>query len=190
MKRCATINGPRCPGIGALAGVLALGLMVPGPAMAGKAVSHRPATVASARDHEAGRQTDLFSRITGWLNRLVSGLTDGVTDTLAVVEHVGTRTGNDIRHVATEATGNFGAMRAMPDMGLVKQRARCAVAPNGAPDCRRTAVAICRKHGFTSGRTVDIQAEEKCPVTAVLGQHKLSSAQCRTETYVLRSMCE
>lgn len=190
MKRCTIVSGPGCQRTCALAGMLALGLMVPGPAAAGEASSHRTETVASATNHQPAHETDLLSRITGWLNRSVSGLTDGVTHTLTAVEHIGTRTGKDIQQVTTEATGNLGAMRAMPDMGVVKQRVRCAVAPNGAPDCRRTAVEICRNHGFTSGRTVDIQTQEKCPVTAVLGAHKLSSAQCRTETYVLRSMCE
>ena len=49
-------------------------------------------------------------------------------------------------------------------------RERCANAPNGAPDCVAAAEALCRKHGFTSGKSMDFTSAEECPVKTVLGQ--------------------
>ena len=47
--------------------------------------------------------------------------------------------------------------------GVVRGRERCVLAPNGAPDCRAAAEAMCRAKGYVSGTSVDFETAEKCP---------------------------
>src|SRR5690349_11889936 len=65
-------------------------------------------------------------------------------------------------------------------------RERCIAAPNGAPDCVSAAEALCRKHGFTSGKSMDFTSAEECPVRTLLGQNE----ECTTVTFISRAMCQ
>ena len=46
---------------------------------------------------------------------------------------------------------------------VIEVHERCAMAPNGAPDCRTAAANACRAKGFTDGHPVDVQSSENCP---------------------------
>jgi hypothetical protein len=48
------------------------------------------------------------------------------------------------------------------------------------------AEALCRKHGFTSGKSMDFTSAEECPVRTLLGQ----SNECTTVTFISRAMCQ
>ena len=56
----------------------------------------------------------------------------------------------------------------------------------GAPDCVAAAEVLCRKHGFTSGKSMDFTSAEECPVRTLLGQ----SDECTTVTFISRAMCQ
>ena len=81
-----------------------------------------------------------------------------------------------------------GAVVKLPTARLMSGRERCALAPNGAPDCVTAAEALCRKHGFSVGKSMDFTSAEECPVSTLLGQ--TSRDQCTTVTFISRAMCQ
>ena len=93
----------------------------------------------------------------------------------------------DVGKGAADATVNaMGAVAKLPTARMMSGRERCIAAPNGAPDCVSAAEALCRKHGFTSGKSMDFTSAEECPVRTLLGQ----SNECTTVTFISRAMCQ
>ena len=93
----------------------------------------------------------------------------------------------DVGKGAADATVNaMGAVAKLPTDRMMSGRERCIAAPNGAPDCVSAAEALCRKHGFTSGKSMDFTSAEECPVRTLLGQ----SNECTTVTFISRAMCQ
>jgi hypothetical protein len=82
-----------------------------------------------------------------------------------------------------------GAVARIPGARVISERATCPTAPNGAPDCRAAAEAICKAHGFASGSSVDFQTAEKCPPIA-LNRPDREPAICTIESYVTRALCQ
>jgi hypothetical protein len=90
---------------------------------------------------------------------------------------------------AVGATKNaVDAVAKLPTARMMSGRERCAAAPNGAPDCVTAAEALCRKHGFTSGKSMDFTSAEECPPGTLLGQ--TSRDECYTVTFINRAMCQ
>jgi hypothetical protein len=88
---------------------------------------------------------------------------------------------------AADATKNaMDAVAKLPTARLMSGRERCANAPNGAPDCVAAAEALCRKHGYNSGKSMDFTSAEECPIKTVLGQ----TNECTTITFISRAMCQ
>jgi hypothetical protein len=88
---------------------------------------------------------------------------------------------------AADATKNaMEAVAKFPTARMMSGRERCANAPNGAPDCVAAAEALCRKHGFASGKSMDFTSAENCPVKTILGQ----ANECTTVTFISRAMCQ
>jgi len=73
---------------------------------------------------------------------------------------------------------------------IVTVRERCAAAQNGAPDCQAAAAAACRGKGFQAGKTVDTQSEHKCPAQVLLKGRAPNDAECSTEIFVTRAVCQ
>jgi hypothetical protein len=93
----------------------------------------------------------------------------------------------DVGKGAADATVNaMGAVAKLPTARMMSGRERCVAAPNGAPDCVSAAEALCRKHGFTSGKSMDFTSAEECPVRTLIGQ----SNECTTVTFISRAMCQ
>ena len=72
---------------------------------------------------------------------------------------------------------------------IVSGRERCAVAPNGAPDCVTAAQELCKRHGFASGKSVDFTSAEQCAPTVYLAGRDNAPA-CTTVTFISRAMCQ
>ena len=88
---------------------------------------------------------------------------------------------------AADATKNaMDAVAKLPTARMMSGRERCANAPNGAPDCVAAAEALCRKHGFTTGKSMDFTSAEECPAKTLLGQ----TEECTTVTFISRAMCQ
>lgn len=95
----------------------------------------------------------------------------------------------DIGKNAVDATKNaVDAVAKLPAARMMSGRERCALAPNGAPDCVTAADALCRKHGFSTGKSMDFTSAEECPVKTLVGE--ASRDQCTTVTFISRAMCQ
>jgi len=95
----------------------------------------------------------------------------------------------DVTKGAVDATASaVGAVAKLPTARLLSGRERCTLAPNGAPDCVTAAEALCRKHGFSSGKSMDFTSAEECPASTLLGQ--TSRDECTTVTFISRAMCQ
>jgi hypothetical protein len=91
---------------------------------------------------------------------------------------------------AADAAGQAtGAILGLPGTRVAIGRERCAVAPNGAPDCAAAADALCRSKGLGPGKSVEINTAQKCPTWVWLSGRPAPEGVCVTETFVLRAMC-
>ena len=79
--------------------------------------------------------------------------------------------------------------RAKPAV-MVKGRAACLVAANGAPDCKAGADKLCQSQGYKEGKSVDTDAAEKCSAKAYLPGRPREPGDCKTENYVIRALCQ
>jgi hypothetical protein len=93
----------------------------------------------------------------------------------------------DAAAAAKDATD---ALARLPNARVVEGRARCTVAANGAPDCRRAAEAVCKSKGFGSGSSLDIQSAQKCSARVWLSGRPPESGDCEMESFVTRAVCQ
>jgi hypothetical protein len=78
----------------------------------------------------------------------------------------------------------------LPATGIIGGRERCAPAPNGAPDCRVAAEALCRSKGYNSGTSVDFETAEKCPPPYRLSGRNTPDGICTMEHFITRALCQ
>jgi hypothetical protein len=96
--------------------------------------------------------------------------------------------GNQAREATKDATD---AVVGLPNTRIVIARERCATASNGAADCQTAATTLCRGKGFATGKSLDTQSEQKCNSGRLLLEGRApSSADCPTQTFVTRAMCQ
>jgi len=93
------------------------------------------------------------------------------------------------RGAAELTKGAVETMVKLPAGRPVFGRERCTTAPNGAPDCVAAAEALCRKHGFSTGKSMEFTQAEECPPRSVLAARQ-SDVQCVTVTFISRAMCQ
>jgi hypothetical protein len=73
---------------------------------------------------------------------------------------------------------------------MVSGRAACAISANGAPDCKLGADRLCQSKGFKEGKSLDIDAAEKCSPKAFIPGRKREPGDCKTENYVIKALCQ
>ena len=73
---------------------------------------------------------------------------------------------------------------------MVAGRMACAVAANGAPDCKTGADRLCQSKGYKEGKSLDIDAAEKCSPKAYIPGRKREPGDCKTENYVIKALCQ
>jgi len=81
-------------------------------------------------------------------------------------------------------------MKRLPTLRMVEGHELCEIAPNGAPDCRVAAATICKRHGFASGSSVDIQSAQKCSARVWLSGRTPDPGECETQSFVNRAVCQ
>lgn len=136
------------------------------------------------------RGTSTFREHLGGAKRRMDDLGDQAASNTKEIEKGAAQVGQDAAEVgkgAAEATrGAVDAVVRLPTARVMRGRERCAVAPNGAPDCVAAAEALCRKHGFASGKSMDFTSAEECPARAYIGQ----GGECTTVTFISQAMCQ
>jgi hypothetical protein len=94
----------------------------------------------------------------------------------------------DAAEKAGQAT--TGMVLGWPGSKVAHGRVRCAVAPNGAPDCTEAANALCRSKGYGPGRSLEINTAEKCPTWVWLSGRPAPEGTCKIENFVLQATCQ
>jgi hypothetical protein len=141
-----------------------------------------PATPATQPHESPGTRPGFIDAFGRWIQNSVTNWNSGVQGATDVAK--------DAAHAADTVTRDTaGAVARIPGTRVIAERATCPVAPNGAPDCRAAAEAICRQHGFASGSSIDFQTAEKCPPIALNRQNGEPPPPCVMESYVTRSLC-
>jgi hypothetical protein len=137
-----------------------------------------------AQDQAAPERKPGFLEAVGrWFDESVTGMGKSIESTWRGVGGVGNTAGNAAKDTA-DALGRLGSTR------VVNGRERCAIAPNGAPDCRVAAEAMCKANGFRTGSSVDYETAENCPAQAFLGGRKPAPGECPIEHVVTKAMCQ
>jgi hypothetical protein len=164
--------------LGALAGALMLST-----AAAQTAPAANPPEPAPPRDSPG-----LIQEIGRWFERGAAGLFDNkkpadqpnpdATTNKSIGE-----TAIDIGKTATDAVVKPLTTR------IVSGRERCGAAPNGAPDCVAAARALCQKHGYTTGTSVDFTQAEQCSPQVYLAGRE-NAPVCTTITFISRAICQ
>jgi hypothetical protein len=124
----------------------------------------------------------------GWIQNSVSGWNSGIRGAADAAKDAADVAGDAAKGAANAATDTAGAVARIPSTRVIAERTVCPVAPNGAPDCRAAAEAICKAHGFASGSSIDFQTAEKCPPVA-LNRPDGEPPRCVIESYVTRALC-
>jgi|SRR5262245_10367492 len=126
----------------------------------------------------------------GFVDTIGRWLDDGTTkfkSDLQGAQQTFDQLADQTRDAAKDATG---AVMGFPNVRIVTVRERCAVFANGGSDCQTAAATACRGKGFSGGKSVDTQSEQKCPAQVLLRSRGASDAECRTETFVTRALCQ
>ena len=73
---------------------------------------------------------------------------------------------------------------------MVTGRMACAVSANGAPDCKSGAERLCQSKGYKDGKSLDVDAAEKCSPKAYIPGRQRQPGDCKTENYVIKALCQ
>ena len=137
---------------------------------------------------------DAFGR---WLGNSKARLDEGIRGTQDTLGGIGSQANDAVSNAAGAVKDAAGAAKqatgvivGLPGTRVVTGRQRCPLAPNGAPDCLPAAASLCKYRGFTGGRGLDINSAQKCPAWIWLQGRAPEEAECRTETFVTRAVCQ
>jgi hypothetical protein len=141
-----------------------------------------PAPLAPDPNYRPGF-IDAFGRFIGsGVDNLNSGIGAGLAPLGSVVDQAG-----QAAKGAVDAAANVARL---PAARLIDGRERCLTAPNGAPDCRAAALAMCKANGFASGNSVDFQTTETCPPEILASRRPWPAGACTVENFVTRALCQ
>lgn len=151
----------------------------------------------SVPEHKPG-MLEAFGR---WVDESAAGMRKGFDDAWKGMGTVGNTTADVAKGTADAAgavtkgavdaaKGTADAFNKLGSSRFVNGRQRCVIAPNGAPDCKTAAVALCKANGYTTGDSVDYVTAENCPTTAYLNGRKPVNGECPIEHTVTRAVCQ
>jgi len=147
-----------------------------------------PAPVTEQREPRG-----LFEAIGRWFDQSTAGFRSHILGANRSFDELNQRaaaTSKSIGDSAYEVTKDtVGAVAKLPMSRIVIGRERCALAPNGAPDCLAAAETLCRKQGYTTGKSVDFTSAENCPARTYLSGRQ-TEEECTTVTFISRAMCQ
>ena len=132
---------------------------------------------------------DFFDRIFHWFGRQADNFSSNLKDAGSQVDNFGREAGVAARTTVDAAKGAADAVVRIPNTRIVSGHEKCAVAPNGAPDCVTAAMKMCKAKGFESGKSVDMTTAEVCPAQVLLSGRN-GGPECHDETFVSRALCQ
>jgi hypothetical protein len=128
----------------------------------------------------------LFGQIGRWFD----SVGDQLRDAGRGVDNFGREAGTAARTTANAAGDAATAVVRIPETRVVAGHEACAIADNGAPDCRSAADRLCKSKGMKAGRSLDITAAEDCPMRVTLGEREAQPGECKNITFVSRALCQ
>jgi hypothetical protein len=128
----------------------------------------------------------VFESIGRWFDQGASSFRDHLRGAKRKMDDLGDDAAANSKGAADATKSAMDAVAKLPTARMMNGRERCANAPNGAPDCVAAAEALCRRHGYTTGKSMDFTSAEECPVKTLLGQ----TEECTTVTFISRAMCQ
>jgi hypothetical protein len=157
-----------------------------------------------------GYQPGLIDAVGRWMKESTEGFNANVNAALDALpsKGMGEAAGNAARSTTDAAKGaveasqgvanamggvardTAGALTRLPGARIAVGRERCAIAPNGAPDCQLAAQALCRASGLPGGSSIDVVTSENCPPDASLQRWRGATVVCTNENFVTRSLCQ
>lgn len=123
--------------------------------------------------------SDVFGSIGRFIDRSITSVGVGVKGA-----------GEALGGATAAATDAAGTISRLPGTNIVKGWERCALAPNGAPDCEVASLALCKTRGFERGRSLDITSSYKCPAQLWREGRQPNDAECRNEAHVSQAVCQ
>jgi hypothetical protein len=124
-----------------------------------------------------------------WFDESITTMNKGLKSTLGAGVDSTKGAADAASEMAKGAAEAAGAVGRLGTSRVVSGQALCAIAPNGAPDCRSAAETLCKANGFSTGSSVDYVTSEKCPTqTFVAGRR--AAGECVTEHTVTRALCQ
>ena len=110
--------------------------------------------------------------------------------TQQAVKNAAATTQQAVTSAATATKDAATAIVRLPATTVLEAHERCALAPNGAPDCQAAATNACRAKGYAKGQPLDIRSSQICPPKVVLSGREPEEGECKDETVVLRAFCQ
>ena len=130
---------------------------------------------------------DAFGR---WIEGSISDLNAGISGARGTLDKAGDVAKDAAGTAAGAAKDAAGALARLPVARMVDGREKCAIAPNGSPDCYAAASVICKSKGYAEGKSVDTQSAQKCSARVWISGRSPREGECATETYVIRAVCQ
>lgn len=116
------------------------------------------------------------------IGKLLKGTASSLTPSLPSPQE----TIDGLNSSAKKATDSLSRIAPLSGQSVVVGRTLCIVASNGAPDCKSASDQLCREKGYKEGRSLDIEAAQKCSAKAYFA----GGGACRTENFVTRAVCQ
>jgi len=137
-----------------------------------------------AEEPPPAAQPGLFDVIGRWLEDSKARIDNHIKNTTDAAKDAA----KDAAEKAGQATS--GIVLGWPGTKVAQGRVRCAVAPNGAPDCTEAANALCRSKGFGPGKSLEVNTAQKCPTWVWLSGRAPPEGTCTIENFVLQAACQ
>lgn len=137
----------------------------------------------------APKKEGFFDALGRWWDQSAADFDAGLKKMKSQIEEANERNAKAVREATQGAvTATKEATDALSKLPtrIVEGRERCALAPNGSPDCGPAAESICKAKGFKSGSSANIESARKCSARALLSRNE---EDCVNETIVTRAAC-
>ncbi|MFC0239071.1 hypothetical protein [Rhodopseudomonas telluris] len=73
---------------------------------------------------------------------------------------------------------------------MIDGRQVCPSTASGGADCATAATILCRSKGYQQGRSLGVDATEKCSAKVLIPGRAREPGDCRTENFVTRAWCQ
>jgi hypothetical protein len=151
--------------------------------------SASPPNAAAAPAPTAQQQPGFFGSIGAWFDRQTANWQAAWRGMGQRVENLGREAGTAARTGMDNAKQAADAVGKLRNTTVIAGNEKCAIAPNGAPDCIAAARAMCKAKGYESGQSLDMTTAEDCPLKVYLSGRN-SGSECSTVTFVSRALCQ